>query len=459
MKYLPILLLLWTLPARALVSDEINRACQKQPGVYRACLANLAHQYSVGYRAFDLFSWLSRPTFAIPLKIGAGHRVETGVALDLALDGPGYFLLSQQRGSRSAAFRFRSGRLCTLDGACLLGYPPGSSQLQALTIPEQAVRVQVDSRGLLSWTDRYGDGKPEEGGRVAVAQVEHEEWLLHQGQELKATPASGPFRASPGGRVLAGTLELSNATALEQQETYRALSAYAGITGSRAASHPARARRDLLTISQQHDQRCLVSLNNLRHQGEPGFRASDVLVRDLSGFRLRPTQGTLRETNDPYNLAIDGEGYFVLEGGLLTRSGEFQMSRNGQLVSHDGLALQGRDGPVDVPDDYSNVEIKGDGTIFGTPLNGDGRPLLVTQLQLAQVADPSWLERSGSHLRATAQSGVPRLYTPGQDGCGVVAQGYLENSNLSAIEQMKTLSALRNYAQLLKMPLSDDYQP
>ena len=171
------------------------------------------------------------------------------------------------------------------------------------------------------------------------------------------------------------------------------------------------------------------------------------------------TQGTLRETHDPYNLAIDGEGYFVLEGGLLTRSGKFWMDKNGQLRSEDGLALMGTDGLVSIRADLSNVEVKGDGTIMGTALNGDGRPEQAAALLLARVSDPGWLERVGPHLKVTPESGPTRLQTPGKDGCGVVAQGYLENSNLSAIEQMKTLSALRNYARLLGMPLSDDYQP
>ncbi|MBN9420138.1 hypothetical protein ABS71_01815 [bacterium SCN 62-11] len=454
-----ILLLLWTLPAQALVSDEINRACQKEPAVYRACLSNLENQYAVGYRAFDLFAWLAGKSGAsIPLKTGVGPRVETGVALDLALDGPGYFRLSRGRLVRSAAFRLRGGRLCTSEGGRLLGYAPNSPQLQEIGVPQNAIYLQIDSRGNLSWTDPDGDGRPQEGGRLAVGLVAHPEWLRQAGAELTPNNASGPVLACTA-RVLSGQLELSNGSALEQQKTCAALFAYAGLAGSQATPKPGPARRDLLRVIAQHDARCAASMANLKHQSDPGFRASDVLVRDQRGFRLRVNQGTLRETKDPYNLAIEGEGYFVLEGGLLTRSGNFSMDRDGQLVSQDGLALMGTDGRVRIRADMSNIEVKADGTIMGTALNGDGRAEQAGALMLGRVSDPGWLERVGPHLRVTPESGPVRLQTPGKDGCGVVAQGYLENSNLSAIEQMKTLSALRNYARLLGMPLSDDYQP
>lgn len=459
MKTFWILLLLWTLPAQALVSDEINRACQKEPAVYRACLTNLENYYAVGYRAYDLFAWLAgRGGSNIPLKTGPGLQVETGVALDLALDGPGYFLLSQGKLVRSSAFRFRQGWLETPGGARLLGYPVGSQLLQQLRLPEDALYLQVDSSGAISWTDPDGDGRPQDGGRLATGMVAHPEWLRHQGEELRVSRASGPVRPAAV-RILPGQLEFSNASPLEQQKTCAALFAYAGLTGSRASDRPAAARRDLLRVIGQHDARCAASLNNLKHQADAGFRASDVLVQGDGGFRLRSTQGTLRETKDPYNLAIDGEGYFLLEGGLLTRSGAFEMNKDGGLVGPDGLGLLGEDGPVKVRPDMSNIEVKGDGTIMGTALNGDGRAEVVAQLQLARVGDPTWLRRVGPHLKATAESGPIHLQTPGKDGCGVVAQGYLENSNLSALEQMKTLSALRNYARLLGMPLGDDYQP
>lgn len=440
------LILLCCLPCRADIREEISRACGRDPAFYRACVSNLENQYSPGYRAFDLFAYLEKPD-RLPLLCAPGNRVETGFPLDLALDGPGFFLLSQGKLCRSAAFRLRQGKLCTSEGPCLL-----SPQHQPVTLPEDAVDIQFSPRGEVTYVRFNGDGKNEPGGQLGIVQLAHPQWLRPSRGLLVPTAASGPVQVDLGDtRVLARQLELSNSTPLEQQKTCGGVFAFAGFEKTGTSSQ---ARRDLLRLIREHDQRCAAAVENLKRLNTSGFRAKDMI-----GNRLRTTQGELRETKDPYHLAIDGPGYFLLQNGLLTRDGEFQMDKKGQLVTRDGDCLMGVAGPICVPADMSNLEIKGDGLIFGTRLNGDGKPEELAQIPLARVADDAYLERWGNHLKVTARSGPSRQDLPGRNGCGLIAQGYLEGGNLGAIEQMKMLNALRNYARLLGMPLADDYQP
>jgi flagellar basal body rod protein FlgG len=395
MRKLLLWILLCCLPVGAEISQEISRACRRDPAFYRACIRNLEGQYRPGYRAFDLFAYLEK-TGPLSLKTGPGALVETGFPLDLALDGPGFFLLSGGRLIRSGAFRIRQGLICTEQGYPLLSSPG----LQPLRLEGEATALEVSPDGDLSYIRMDGDGHSQKAGRLALVQLPHPRWLSQQDGILTTTPASGPWQLQPGKtRVLSRQLELGNASPLEQQKACRGVFAFAGLG---AAGTSSQARRDLLRVIAEHDARCSASLANLKHLTDAGYRASDVLTR-----RLRVAPGLLRETRDPYHLAIDGEGYFLLENGLLTRDGSFQMNRQGYLASQDGIKLMGVDGPLKVPVDMSNIEIKGDGVVMGTRLNGDGKPEYVSQITLARVRDGAYLERCGTHLRITPNPDLP----------------------------------------------------
>lgn len=229
-------------------------------------------------------------------------------------------------------------------------------------------------------------------------------------------------------------------------------------------------RRDLIETMCQHDllyQACLLNVQNYR---TPGYRATSLVGyrRGPQGRRLRlvVSQGSLQETKDPYNVAIEGDGYFLLSDGRITRNGAFRFERSGHLVTADGAFLMGYPQsqqsnlePLQVPLDFCNLTIEGDGKVMGTQLNGDGKPVQLGQIVLGQVDDGSWLDRSGPHLARNADCGAMRTAIPGQDGLGVVAQGYLEYSNVNPLQQVRILSALTNYADLLGLPVFDQYLP
>lgn len=149
-----------------------------------------------------------------------------------------------------------------------------------------------------------------------------------------------------------------------------------------------------------------------------------------------------------------------------SRNGAFQFERSGHLVTADGAFLMGYPQsqqsnlePLQVPLDFCNLTIEGDGKVMGTQINGDGKPVQLGQVVLGQVDDGSWLDRNGSHLARNAYCGALRTAVPGQDGLGVVAQGYLEYSNVNPLQQVRILSALTNYADLLGLPVFDQYLP
>lgn len=201
--------------------------------------------------------------------------------------------------------------------------------------------------------------------------------------------------------------------------------------------------------------------NNLANYQTTGFKKSRVSFEDLlyatmetpgteatggktqigMGVRTMNTQkmfsaGQLQETKDPYNVAIDGEGFFKVKmsdgSTAYTRDGSFEMNKEGRLCLHNGADLG-----VKVPADMSNIEIKGDGKIFGTRLNGDGKPEQVGQITLTKFTNPAALKAIGGNLYTETEACGSKIEeTPGKNGCGVVAQGYLEKSNINIVEEM-----------------------
>ena len=141
---------------------------------------------------------------------------------------------------------------------------------------------------------------------------------------------------------------------------------------------------------------------------------------------MQVAQGSVAETGGALDLAIEGEGYFTVqtpEGERLTRAGAFMRDADGQIVNADGhLLLDEGGGPILVPLDAQTVSLAADGT-----LSADGLP--VAQLGLVRVEDPTKLFReAGVLFRADADP------VPVEDPR--VVQGFLEQSNVSAVAEM-----------------------
>lgn len=153
------------------------------------------------------------------------------------------------------------------------------------------------------------------------------------------------------------------------------------------------------------------------------------------------TQGDFQETDNPLDLVIQGSGFFQIhqaDGTLAyTRSGAFQLDRNGNMVTQNGNMLEPQ---ITIPPQAQSVTIATDGTVSYT-LPGQTAAQTAGQIQLANFANPGGLNSIGQNLfLPTDASGDPVIGTPGgQDGVGTLQQGYLESSNVSVVEEFINL--------------------
>lgn len=159
-------------------------------------------------------------------------------------------------------------------------------------------------------------------------------------------------------------------------------------------------------------------------------------VRVVGTERIH-AQGTLLQTDNALDLAIDGAGFFAIQlpDGTqgFTRDGGFKMSANGEIVTASGLRLAQ---PLVIPDGATQIVIAPDGTITAQ-VAGEAAPVEVGQLQLTRFLNPAGLMPIGDNLyRETAGSGPPVLGVAGQAGLGQVRQGMLEGSNVSSVQEL-----------------------
>jgi flagellar basal-body rod protein FlgG len=148
-------------------------------------------------------------------------------------------------------------------------------------------------------------------------------------------------------------------------------------------------------------------------------------------------QGSLTQTGNPLDVAIQGQGFFQIQmpDGTLayTRDGTFQTNAQGQLVNSSGYVVQPG---ITIPQSAQSVTIGTDGTVTAL-LPGQSTPTQVGQIQLANFINPAGLQPIGQNLLVqSASSGSPQTGTPGVNGLGTVAQGELEGSNVDVVEEL-----------------------
>jgi flagellar basal-body rod protein FlgG len=207
--------------------------------------------------------------------------------------------------------------------------------------------------------------------------------------------------------------------------------------------------------------------NNLANANTAGFKARRTQFQDLlyqsflqpgaaagsqttvpSGLQLglgtRPaansiifTQGNFQETDNPLDMVIQGKGFFQIkqpDGTVAyTRAGNFQLDRNGTVVTGNGDPLEPQ---ITIPSQAQAVTIASDGTVsYSQP--GQTASQVAGQIQLANFTNPGGLNSVGNGLfLPTDASGDPTVGNPGgQEGVGTLQQGYVEASNVSVVEE------------------------
>lgn len=145
------------------------------------------------------------------------------------------------------------------------------------------------------------------------------------------------------------------------------------------------------------------------------------------------SQGMMRQTENPLDLAIDGEGFFAIEtprGIRFTRQGTFTRSADGTIVSAIGDPLLGENGPIRVTGKDVQIAANGQVTSEGS---------VVDKIQLARFSDPRVLEKEGHTLfRAPKEAAQP--VTDAGDNVNIL-QGYVEEANVTPIDALVSLIA------------------
>lgn len=156
-------------------------------------------------------------------------------------------------------------------------------------------------------------------------------------------------------------------------------------------------------------------------------------------------QGDFQHTENPFDLAIQGDGFFqiILPDGnfAYTRDGSFQLDQNKQMVTSDGFFIQPN---IQIDQNASNVTIGSDGTVSQTV---NGLTNQIGQIVLNKFVNPAGLESIGKNLyRETLASGPVIQDTPGLNGMGSMAQGMLEMSNVRVADEMiRMIVSIRAY--------------
>jgi flagellar hook protein FlgE len=151
------------------------------------------------------------------------------------------------------------------------------------------------------------------------------------------------------------------------------------------------------------------------------------------------TQGSLQTTGRPLDLAISGDGFFIVRDGnndYLTRAGNFYLDNQGNLVNQDGLYVIGTDGgKINIPNTAKTISIGSDGKVTYVE-DGNSTPQLAGQIALAKLPNPEGLEKVGDNLyQVTTNSGNMNRNAPGTNGAGTIVSGALEMSNVDLSEE------------------------
>jgi flagellar basal-body rod protein FlgF len=211
-----------------------------------------------------------------------------------------------------------------------------------------------------------------------------------------------------------------------------------------------------------------VIANNLANINTTGYKKSDVFVQELikADLSLKSkgdgidekniqqqqyidyTQGVLLETKNPLDVAISGDGFFVVEtpeGMKYTRNGNFTLSNEGSIVTSEGYRVMGEKGPIYLPNpaliQEKQINISSKGEVMA------GKRY-IDKLQLVDFSDENnkrELSYSGKNLMVTNENyDINKLSVANS----TIKQGFLEGSNVNPLEEMVKMIELNTSMQM-----------
>ncbi|MFA9466000.1 MAG: flagellar basal-body rod protein FlgF [Velocimicrobium sp.] len=152
-------------------------------------------------------------------------------------------------------------------------------------------------------------------------------------------------------------------------------------------------------------------------------------------------QGSLRQTGNTYDLAIEGTGFFEVRATdsngndmtRYTRNGSFKMTSDGYIVDTEGNHLQGESGDIQIPPEAASVAIASDGSVYADETKID-------TIKLTDFEDYDYLEKIGDVAYKLLDGGTPK------DATGNIMQGFTEQSNVNSVSEMvEMISITRAY--------------
>jgi flagellar basal-body rod protein FlgF len=175
-------------------------------------------------------------------------------------------------------------------------------------------------------------------------------------------------------------------------------------------------------------------------------RLSHVL--DRATFRDM-AQGSLDQTKNPLDVAINGDGMFAVQtpaGERYTRDGSFQIDNQGQLVTASGYPVLGNNGPIRFQQTDKQIGISPDGTV--TVLEGTNRiDSIRSKLRIVNFTQPQRLKKEGSNLFSLGEGNAAQ-----PDTKSTLAQGFIERSNVNAVTEMSRMIEInRMYTNMATM--------
>lgn len=198
-----------------------------------------------------------------------------------------------------------------------------------------------------------------------------------------------------------------------------------------------------------------VIANNIANASTPGFKREVAKFEEFlkqmppsegdegpdilslvtnAGVSRDMSQGSITPTGAPFDLAISGSGYFVVQtpaGERYTRNGHFTLDGEGRVVTSDNAYLVTDAGPLTIAPTDGAIAIAADGTV-------SGKTATLGKIRVVDFADPARLKKEGATLYSADQPAIP--------GSGKIQQGALESSNVQpVIEISQIIEVMRAY--------------
>ena len=206
-----------------------------------------------------------------------------------------------------------------------------------------------------------------------------------------------------------------------------------------------------------------------QNKQRPGSTSSDIGTIVPSGIQVglgvKPgsiyrimEQGSMQITQNEYDLAINGRGYFQVQmpngETAYTRAGNFAINNDGDLVTSQGYLIEPN---INIPEEALDVVINESGEVL-VKLPNTVAFANQGQLQIATFTNEAGLEAIGGNLfMETPASNAPTVGTPNDTGFGAIVQGSRENSNVNVVEEITTLiTAQRAYEMNSKVIQASD---